>query len=214
MKPLISAHNESCRVEEEALGLEDNKSTVLPKEFPHMAALGFLQNNTILWNNGGTLISDRYVVTASHSVYTDEFGFVVHVRLGALDLTINPLVKDCPEDFKVIEIIQHPDYNSVSFYNDIALLRLDRRVEFNPFIRPACLPSSSSVPHYLMILGWEVDGCQPTKSQHLVKVNVEVLSDKECNDHYKENINSLTDSQICAGTRFGDRNDCPVIFSI
>lgn len=212
MKPLKSAQNESCGFGEGEVA--DSGSEALPKEFPHMAALGFQQNNTIVWNNGGTLISDRYVITASHCVYTNESGFVQHVRLGVLDLTINPLVKDCPEDFKVIEIVQHPDYNSVTFYNDIALLRLDRRVDFNPFIRPACLPSSSSIPPYLTILGWELDGCQPPRSDVLIKANVEVLSDQECNDHYKENIHSLTDSQICAGTRFGDKNTCPVIFFI
>lgn len=44
-----------------------------------------------------------------------------------------------PVNYLVVDIIRHPDYKPPAKYNDIALLKLDRRVEFNEFIRPACL---------------------------------------------------------------------------
>lgn len=44
-----------------------------------------------------------------------------------------------PVNYLVVDIIRHPDYKPPAKYNDIALLKLDRRVEFNDFIRPACL---------------------------------------------------------------------------
>jgi hypothetical protein len=47
-------------------------------------------------------------------------------------------------NYFVEDIIQHPDYKAPAKYNDIALLKLGRRVEFNDFIRPACLYTSDT----------------------------------------------------------------------
>lgn len=46
------------------------------------------------------------------------------------------------ENFRVIERIRNPQYKPPSQYHDIALLKLERNVEFNEWIRPSCLPYS------------------------------------------------------------------------
>lgn len=45
----------------------------------------------------------------------------------------------------VAEIVLHPDYDSFSSDNDIALLRLSSPVTFTDYIRPVCLAASDSV---------------------------------------------------------------------
>ena len=60
------------------------------------------------------------------------------VRLGEYNLKRNDDGAH-PVDYSIKEIIKHPDYKPPSKYNDIALLRLSRRVNFHKNIRPACL---------------------------------------------------------------------------
>ena len=50
----------------------------------------------------------------------------------------------------------HPGYNPADFRNDIALVRLEKRVTFKEHIVPVCLPSykESFVGHYAKVIGW------------------------------------------------------------
>lgn len=52
-----------------------------------------------------------------------------------------------PIDNRIVEAIHHPEYRkgSRNQYNDIALLRLEQKVEFNQFVRPICLPLDPSL---------------------------------------------------------------------
>lgn len=45
------------------------------------------------------------------------------------------------EDYKVVSIVIHPAFRKASLWNDIALLKLDRKVDFKPHIDSICLPN-------------------------------------------------------------------------
>ena len=45
-----------------------------------------------------------------------------------------------PVEYNVVDRIIHSEYHPRTFDNDIALLTLDRDVEYNDFIHPICLP--------------------------------------------------------------------------
>lgn len=76
------------------------------------------------------------------------------VRLGDLDY-ISETDEARPKDYKIVERIVHPNYKPPSLYNDIALFRLERDVEFSAFVRPICLNTDHSLrPPAIIATGW------------------------------------------------------------
>lgn len=186
-----------------------------PKEIPHFAALGYeSQDKTIVWNCGGTLISDRYVLTAGQCLNLKNIGEVKYVQLGMIYLKVTNNTQsryDCPEEFGVTERIPHPKYKNNSPYNNIALLRLDRNVEFNPNIRPACLSDSSELPKdiSLLVTGFTNNEEWLNKlNPSLIKIYLDYFTRDDCLKTFMTNVshhlkNGIDDStQFCAGSNY------------
>merc|ERR1712014_29016 len=110
-----------------------------------------------------------------------------------------------------------------SFNNDIAILRVNRRINLNhPYVNTACLPSCDNQFDYQFsngtgvrcwVAGWgknEYDGSFQF-IQH--KVDVPIVDDYKCNSALKRALNrkeqgvgdrfQLHQSEICAGTETG-----------
>ncbi|XP_037030663.1 spaetzle-processing enzyme [Bradysia coprophila] len=120
-----------------------------PGQFPWMARLAYRNKTSglVSYRCAGTIISDNYVVTASHCVTNliDELELVL-VRLGELDEKTSNICSTsgnilCSEsqDFEIESTVHHPNYDSPKYSNDIALIRLRRKSKSN-FISPLCLP--------------------------------------------------------------------------
>ncbi|XP_045482161.1 serine protease snake-like isoform X2 [Harmonia axyridis] len=185
----------------------------MEKEFPHMAALGFGQEDNIQWLCGGSLISENYVLTAAHCLKSMELGPVNWVKLGEINLAAKN--SETAQMFSVVERISHPNYSSTSKYNDIALLKLDKPVQFSENVLPICLSTSASdINQKLIATGWGKTEVNGPRSDALLRVNLEYFSNPICNNAYadvsKKDLPEgvSEEKQICAGSKTDSRDTC------
>ncbi|XP_055618626.1 serine protease persephone-like isoform X2 [Toxorhynchites rutilus septentrionalis] len=171
-------------------------------EFPHVAALGYLEDGTIKFRCGSSLISERYLLTAAHCVKEQKPQLA---RFGVVHLfEVNP--QEPPVDIGFKNSIIHPNYTSRPLRNDIALLELDRSIT-EPFIHPACLYTNLTDPEPHVILsieGWgSTDPNDFDSSPILLKANVTTLDREGCNstlvqDKSRRSLGPLQNEQLCA----------------
>ena len=114
------------------------------------------------FNCGGTLISSKSVITAAHCLNTSTKNYHAHevvLYLGRYSLIDWSEIGSIATN--VEQIIVHTDYKrqKESFDADIAILVMTKLIEFNQFIRPACIwPDTSSIQEIEgqngVVVGW------------------------------------------------------------
>ncbi|CAG9860204.1 unnamed protein product [Phyllotreta striolata] len=143
---------------------------------------------------GATIFHNFYIVTAAHCVYRSS-ALSFSVRAGTSDLYVGGII------VPVCSIIAHPNYNSETMINDIALVKLCNSLPFSPKILPITLAGALDTVvagTNAVVSGWGLtkeDGSSP--SRYLMKVTVPIITNSRCASLYSQEI--VNSDMVCAG---------------
>ncbi|XP_050303493.1 trypsin-2-like [Anthonomus grandis grandis] len=174
--------------------------------FPYQVSLQYFHRHVC----GGSIISDRWVVSAAHCTQ------LVHqipplpafsVRLGTSFVQSEGLV------YGVAAIFDHPGYGNTDnrFDYDITLIRLASALVFRPNIQPISLPALNHVlvpGTSAVVTGWGALWQGGSAPSRLHAVEVPILSNESCAEYYDGAWDQITYSMLCAGLINGGRDAC------
>jgi len=145
---------------------------------------------------GGTLVNERFVVTAAHCIPSRNVeGY--KIVLG----DHNRLVDEKTEQkIGVKKITVHPDYKP-KVRNDIALIEIDQDAILTTYITPACLPSASeeiSAGTKCFITGWGRMYISDTAANVLQEAPLEILHSNQCQRRTERDRKFYRSTMLCA----------------
>ncbi|XP_072383641.1 plasminogen [Diabrotica undecimpunctata] len=145
---------------------------------------------------GGTLISNRWVLTANHCIRR-----YLRVRLNAHDLRATD---GSDVEMTVYKMFPHPKFNYKTVDNDIALLMLPRAVNTPIACLPARKPKTRQV---CSVMGWgKVDPEDVYGVPVLHEAKLPIVHQKTCRRSYKQFL--ISDNMLCAGWYSGRADTC------
>lgn len=113
----------------------------------------------------------------------------------------------------------HPQYNRRNGRFDVALLWLERNVQFRDTISPICLPTSpelrqkSFVSYTPFVVGWGKTMEGGVSANVLNELQIPIFKNEVCETSYKRINRLISDDQfdsgvLCAGVLSGGKDTC------
>ncbi|XP_055850907.1 proclotting enzyme [Episyrphus balteatus] len=206
---------EDCGQQEHSTGRIVGGTEAPNGQWPWMAAI-FLHGpkRTEFWC-GGSLVGSKYVLTAAHCTRDSrQKPFAARqftVRLGDIDLSTDD-EPSAPVTFGVREVRAHERFSRIGFYNDIAILVLDRPVRKSKYVIPVCLPRIGRMPpkdrlpgRRATVVGWGTTYYGGKESTSQRQAELPIWRNEDCDRSYFQPIN---ENFLCAGYSDGGVDAC------
>lgn len=176
---------------------------------------------------GGTLVNQDTVITAAHcynkqlqlndgtilsitpNAFYPSFESMYTVHLGVYDKSdLSGAVSISVKSFTI-----HPNYDAANFLDDIAIIKLSKKVDLTEKIQVACLPENSQLypKKYdinAYIVGWgKTNQAASTTPNILQEALITVYDSSKCS-LVGSGIPKNWNNQICAGKYTGGVDSC------
>ena len=153
---------------------------------------------------GGSLINDRYVLTAAHCLKTKPQPSDIILMLGAHTSSERFSQGEKQERLEAESYLIHPGYTFLSTSpEDVALIKLKKPVQLGNRWKPVCLPNFSTNTN-LFVYGWgdQNENNKKVMSKVMHEIEVDEVDNSTCALKYW-GARVKPEQHICAGTRAG-----------
>ncbi|XP_030557593.1 trypsin-1 isoform X1 [Drosophila novamexicana] len=146
---------------------------------------------------GGSLLTKDYVISAAHCIKKLRRS-KIRIIFGDHDQQITSESQAIQR--AVTAVIRHKNFDSDTYNNDIALLRLRKPIIFSKIIKPVCLPRYNYDPAGRIgtVVGWGRTSEGGELPSIVNQVKVPIMSLAECRTQ-KYKSSRITSTMLCAG---------------
>ncbi|XP_072225828.1 tryptase-like [Leuresthes tenuis] len=207
---LVLLHNTGgllgAKVRSSIIGGEDAKNG----SWPWMVHLNITTENGLRkWRCGGSLLNKKWVLTAAHC--WDE-QLQPSLRRSGAWVGSHALQKASVDYMSITHVIRHNEFRVLSsgYENDIALIKLKRKVKSSPLVAAVSLPSADDTfdsSSECWITGWGHIGKDVPlpDPEVLQQLKIPIISQQTCSTTYGKKLPS---NLLCAGYRAGGKDAC------
>merc|ERR1712141_215854 len=153
----------------------NGKDVDQPGKYPWQVSLQ--QRNSRFHFCGGSLVAEKWVVTASHCIES-SYPSSVYVTAGMHDQRRR---YGDAKDYAPKRFIKHPSYRFP--YNDIGLIELQSPIQFNDVVQPIELATHGEFDHNsdCVISGWgNTIGHQSSAPNILQETSIDIVEKSKC----------------------------------
>ncbi|GJQ88842.1 hypothetical protein Trydic_g14931, partial [Trypoxylus dichotomus] len=160
---------------------------------------------------GGAIVCSNVILTAAHCVFGEQ-AQLMRVKAGVLYLN------ETGQTIDADSYILHPQFSTLDFANDIALLNLKSDFVYNKYVSPTRLPAVvTPVTSTALLAGWgSIDPYLDTAYDALQFVYVPIIDHEVCVRYMTYTAQTIVSKarvpiynyHICAGPLTGGTSSC------